>query len=109
MLSRQWFYPPAGADEMIDLIAKTFISKGSEVVLAEITFPRYLSTSQMMGAALKIVPMDNLAYDLAAFKKAVTPDTRLVWLCNPNKPHRFFFQRGRNSPICLEFIPPETL
>ncbi len=100
--------PTCGADEMIDLIAKTFISKGSEVVLAEITFPRYLSTSQMMGAALKIVPMDNLAYDLAAFKKAVTPDTRLVWLCNPNNPTGSFFSEDEFADL-LEFIPPETL
>ena len=32
--------PTCGSDEMVDLIAKTFIDQGSEVVMAEVTFPR---------------------------------------------------------------------
>lgn len=100
--------PTCGADEMIDLIAKTFISQGSEVVLAEITFPRYISTSRMMGADLKIVPMQGLAYDLDGFKKAINPNTRLVWLCNPNNPTGSFFSQEELADL-LENTPAETL
>jgi len=100
--------PTCGSDEMVDLIAKTFIDQGSEVVLAEVTFPRYFSTSQMMGADLKIVPMKDMAYDIEGFKKVITPETRLVWLCNPNNPTGSFFTRGELIDL-LEFISPETL
>ncbi len=100
--------PTCGSDEMVDLIAKTFIDPGSEVVMAEVTFPRYLSTSQMMGANLKIVPMKNMAYDLEGFRRAITPQTRLVWLCNPNNPTGSFFTRDELIRL-LESISPETL
>jgi histidinol-phosphate aminotransferase len=100
--------PTCGSDEMVDLIAKTFIDQGSEVVMAEVTFPRYFSTSMMMGADLKIVPMKNMAYDLEGFKRVITPETRLVWLCNPNNPTGSFFSRSELVDI-MEFISPETL
>ncbi|HHY14789.1 MAG TPA: histidinol-phosphate transaminase [Firmicutes bacterium] len=100
--------PTSGADEMLDLIAKTFIEQGSEVVLAQVTFPRYLSTSQMMGAELKIVPMRGLAYDAAAFKRAITPETRLVWLCNPNNPTGSYLSRTELEDL-LAAVSPETL
>ncbi len=104
--------PTSGADEMLDLIAKTFIEQGSEVVLAQVTFPRYLSTSQMMGAELKIVPpMRGLAYDAAAFKRAITPETRLVWLCNPpnNPPTGSYLSRTELEDLLAAVSPPETL
>jgi histidinol-phosphate aminotransferase len=100
--------PTCGSDEMVDLIAKTFIDRGSEVVLAEVTFPRYVSTSMMMGASLKIVPMKNMAYDLEGFKKVITPETRLIWLCNPNNPTGSFFSRNELIDL-LEYVSPETL
>ena len=104
----QMVLPTCGSDEMVDLIAKTFIGPESEVVMAEVTFPRYFSTSQMMGADLKIVPMKNLAFDLEGFKKVITPETRVVWLCNPNNPTGSFFSREELVDI-MEFISPETL
>jgi histidinol-phosphate aminotransferase len=92
-ISPEMILPTCGSDEMIDLIAKTFIDKGSEVVMAEITFPRYYVTSMMMGASIKKIPMKNLACDIAGFKKAINPNTRLVWLCNPNNPTGTFFSK----------------
>ncbi len=100
--------PTCGSDEMVDLIAKTFIDPGSEVVMAEVTFPRYFSTSKMMGANLQIVPMKNMAFDLEGFKQVITPETRLVWLCNPNNPTGSFITRDELRDV-MEFISPETL
>ncbi|NMB01043.1 MAG: histidinol-phosphate transaminase [Firmicutes bacterium] len=100
--------PTCGSDEMVDLIAKTFIDPGSEVVMAEVTFPRYFSTSQMMGANLKIVPMKDLAYNLEGFKRVISPKTRLVWLCNPNNPTGSYFSSQELAEL-LETISPETV
>lgn len=107
-VSSDMVLPTCGSDEMVDLIAKTFIDQGSEVVLAELTFPRYYSTSQMMGADLKLVPMKNLGYDLEGFKKVITPQTRLIWLCNPNNPTGSYFSRQELVEL-LELVSPETL
>lgn len=100
--------PTCGSDEMVDLISKTFLDQGSQVVMAEVTFPRYFSTAKMMGAELVIVPMKDMAYDLEGFKKSITPETRMVWLCNPNNPTGSFFTRAELEDL-MQHISAETL
>lgn len=100
--------PSCGSDEMIDLIAKTFINKGDEVVMADITFPRYSITSQMMGANIRQVPLKNMRFDVEGFKKAVTANTKIVWLCNPNNPTGTFITEAELLDL-LEAVPETTL
>ncbi|KUO75895.1 MAG: histidinol-phosphate aminotransferase [Clostridia bacterium BRH_c25] len=107
-ISVEMVLPTCGSDEMIDLIAKTFIGKDDEVVMADITFPRYSATSQMMGASIKIVPLRNLTNDIEGIIKAVNENTRVVWLCNPNNPTGTIFS-GRKLVELMEAIPPTTL
>lgn len=85
-ISTDEILPSSGSDEMIDLIAKTFINKGDEIIMADITFPRYIATTKMMGGIPKIVPLKNYTYDLDGMLKAITDKTKLIWLCNPNNP-----------------------
>ncbi|NLM03539.1 MAG: histidinol-phosphate transaminase [Clostridiales bacterium] len=92
--------PSSGSDEMIDSISKTFLDKGDEVILADITFPRYMSTTKLMGATPVIVPLKDFTYDLEGMKKAVTDKTRLIWLCNPNNPTGTMF----NEDILVSFL-----
>lgn len=100
--------PTCGSDEMVDLIAKTFIEKGDEVVMADVTFPRYYATSQMMGAVIKKIPLKNLKYDIEGFKAAINPNTKVVWLCNPNNPTGTIFSEAELVEL-LEKVSPETL
>lgn len=76
----------SGLDEMIDLLAKTFFKKDDEVIMADVTFPRYISTTMMMGAKPVKVPLVNWTYDLEGMLNAITEKTKLIWLCNPNNP-----------------------
>lgn len=76
----------SGLDEMIDLLAKTFFKKDDEAIMADVTFPRYIATTMMMGAKPVIVPLVNWTYDLEGMVKAITDKTKLIWLCNPNNP-----------------------
>lgn len=78
--------PSSGSDEMVDQISKTFIQEGDEVIMADITFPRYISTCKMMGGTPVVVPLKNHTYDLDGMKAKITDKTRLIWLCNPNNP-----------------------
>ncbi|MFZ5353616.1 MAG: histidinol-phosphate transaminase [Bacillota bacterium] len=107
-VSSDMVLPTCGSDEMVDLIAKTFIEKNDKVIMADITFPRYYITSQMMGANIVKIPIKNLSYDIEGFKKAVTPDTKLVWLCNPNNPTGTMFTKKELEEL-LEVIPSTTL
>jgi histidinol-phosphate aminotransferase len=107
-ISTDMILPTCGSDEMLDLIAKTFIGKGDEVVMADITFSRYAATSQMMGAVIKQIPLKNLAYDIESFKKTVNKNTKVVWLCNPNNPTGTIFSEKELISL-MDVVSPTTL
>ena len=92
--------PSSGSDEMVDQISKTFVNEGDEVIVANVTFPRYLSTAIMMGGTPVVVPLKDFTYDLDAMKKAITPKTKLIWLCNPNNPTGTMFI----EKVLLDFL-----
>lgn len=78
--------PSGGSDEMIDLIAKAYISKDDEVIMADITFPRYIQTTEMMGGTPVIVPLKDFTFDLDGILSKITNKTKIIWICNPNNP-----------------------
>ncbi|TLF43892.1 histidinol-phosphate transaminase [Lacticaseibacillus zeae] len=77
-----------GLDEVIALIARTFLEPGDEVVEAWPTFSEYRLHAEIEGAKVVDVPIQSETgnFDLAAMVQAITPRTKLVWLCNPNNP-----------------------
>ncbi len=78
--------PSSGSDEMIDLISKAYINPGDEVIMADITFPRYIQTAKIMSGAPVIVPLKDLKFDLDAMLDKITDKTKIIWICNPNNP-----------------------
>ncbi|MFQ3661369.1 MAG: histidinol-phosphate transaminase [Chloroflexaceae bacterium] len=75
-----------GSDELILLLCLAFLEAGDEVVLAEGTFISYLLRTLEMGATPVRVPLRAYTYDLEGMAAAITPRTRLVFVCNPNNP-----------------------
>jgi histidinol-phosphate aminotransferase len=77
----------AGADEILELLAKVLLGPGDEAVFAWPSFAMYPVIVQGMGAQSKRVPLDgNLVHDLPAMAAAIGERTRLVFVCNPNNP-----------------------
>ncbi|ULA65660.1 MAG: Histidinol-phosphate aminotransferase [Nitrospira sp.] len=75
-----------GSDEVLGLLARTFLAPGDEAVMADQTFVIYkMEVTAAHGKAV-IVPLINWTHDLDGMAKAITPKTRLVFLCNPNNP-----------------------
>ncbi|GAB4430775.1 MAG: histidinol-phosphate transaminase [Chloroflexi bacterium OHK40] len=75
-----------GSDELILLLCLAFLNIGDEVVMAEGTFISYLLRTLELGARPVRVPLRDHAHDLPAMAAALTPRTRLVFVCNPNNP-----------------------
>jgi histidinol-phosphate aminotransferase len=76
-----------GGDEILELIAKTLMGPGDEVVYGWPSFAMYPIVIQGMGATGVPVPLDgDFVHDLDAMAAAVTDRTSLVMLCNPNNP-----------------------
>jgi histidinol-phosphate aminotransferase len=76
-----------GGDEILELVVKCVLGPGDECVFAWPSFAMYPIVVRGMGATPVTVPLDeNLVHDLGAMRRAITPRTRLVFVCNPNNP-----------------------
>ena len=79
----------AGADEVLDIIAKTFLSAGSVSVVPVPTYSMYAVLSDQRDARLESVarlgPEAGYALDVDAMTAAL-PGAAVVWLCAPNNP-----------------------
>lgn len=75
-----------GSDELLKLLAETFLNPGDEIVLPEPTFSEYEFTAKIMGGVCAAVPLANFTHDLPAMLKAITNRTKIVYICNPNNP-----------------------
>jgi histidinol-phosphate aminotransferase len=75
-----------GSDEMVLLLCMAFLREGDDVVMAEGTFISYLLRTLAMGARPVRVPLHTYTHNLDALAGAITPQTRLLFVCNPNNP-----------------------
>ncbi|HYI23225.1 MAG TPA: histidinol-phosphate transaminase [Candidatus Limnocylindrales bacterium] len=79
----------AGADEVIDLVAKAFLPAGSAAIVPIPTYSMYGVFTTHRAA--RIVPVARLSaehgfgLDVPAMIAAL-PEVSVVWLCNPNNP-----------------------
>lgn len=76
-----------GSDELIVLALRAFVDEGDEVVVATPTFLIYEIASKIQGAKVKTVPTRYFKYDLKAMKKAITKNTKIVFMANPDNPN----------------------
>jgi histidinol-phosphate aminotransferase len=75
-----------GSDEILGLLARTFLAPGDEAVMADHTFVIYkMEVKAAHGVAIEI-PLRNGRHDLAAMTDAITMKTKLLFVCNPNNP-----------------------
>lgn len=75
-----------GSNEIIEFCGHAFLKPGVEIVTARHAFAVYYLMAQLFGA--KTVEVDDPGYkhDLPAMLDAITPQTRIVFIANPNNP-----------------------
>ena len=76
----------AGSNEIFYRLCDLFAGPGTEVLVGEYAFISYRISAMLAGATVVSVPMPALQHDLQAMLDAVTPQTRLVFIPNPNNP-----------------------
>ena len=78
----------AGADEILDMVAKVFVDNGDWVVTTTPTYAMYpIVTAQMGGRVADVPRRADFSIDADAIVTAVCAyDAKIVWLCNPNNP-----------------------
>ena len=75
-----------GSDEILGMLARTFLSPGDEAVMADQTFVIYKMEVMAAHGKAVTVPLKQWRHDLSAMAAAITASTRLLFLCNPNNP-----------------------
>jgi 1L-myo-inositol 1-phosphate cytidylyltransferase len=77
----------SGSTELIDLVIRTFVAPGEEVLLSVPTFSMYEARTRAVGGIPVLVPMtDEHCHDLSGLIHAVTERTKVIFLCTPNNP-----------------------
>jgi histidinol-phosphate aminotransferase len=75
-----------GTCELLYLLAHALLERGDEAVLAAPSFTSYRDVIDIRGAVPVAVPLRDHTHDLDAMAAAVTPKTKLIFVCNPNNP-----------------------
>lgn len=75
-----------GSNEIIEFIGHALMRPGVDVVVSEFCFAIYPIMTRMFGANLITVPAKGLGHDIPAMLRAITPQTRVLFVANPNNP-----------------------
>lgn len=97
-----------GSNDVLDLIARVFLAPGRSAVFAQHAFAVYPLATLSTGAELIATPAKNYGHDLAAMRAAIRPDTRIVWIANPNNPTGNFLPYA-DVRAFLESVPKEVI
>ena len=75
-----------GSNEIIELLCHSFLNPKAELIAAEHAFVVYKLMATLFGAKYVEVPDPGFVHDLEGMADAITADTRLVFIANPNNP-----------------------
>jgi histidinol-phosphate aminotransferase len=75
-----------GSNEIIEFLVKAFVREGDEVITSHPSFLMYQKFVQVRGGVNHVVPLREMTHDLEQIRALVSPQTRLIFLDNPNNP-----------------------
>jgi histidinol-phosphate aminotransferase len=91
-IAEHWGLTPAhvlvgnGSMHILELICKTFVNDGEKVVTGHPSFRVFNGLVRAAGGHWIGVPLREHLHDLEAMAAAITPDTKIMIVCNPNNP-----------------------
>ena len=89
-----------GSNDVLELVARCFLSPAAEAVFSEHAFAVYPIVTQAVGATARVAPAHDgsrgprYGHDLQAMAERITPATRVVFIANPNNPTGTYLSRG---------------
>jgi histidinol-phosphate aminotransferase len=98
----------AGSDEILNLLAHTYLAQGDEAISTTHGFLVYPIATMANGATNVVAPETNFTADVDAILARVTPRTKLIWLANPNNPTGTYLPFDEVKRLRAE-LPPQVL
>ncbi len=99
-----WLTLGNGSNDILELAAHALVEPGQSIVYAEYSFAVYALATQEIGARAIEVPARDYGHDLDAMAAAIAPDTRLVFIANPNNPTGTFLPAAQIEAF-LQQVP----
>ena len=75
-----------GSNEIIEFVAHALLGPGTNIVVSQYCFAIYPIVAHLTGADCIAVPAKDYGHNLPAMREAITPDTSIVFVANPNNP-----------------------
>ena len=92
-----WLLATNGSDQGIDIVLRAFLTQGDEMVVARPEFAMFGNIANLLGARIVGVPYgDRFQFPYDTFHEAISSDTRLIVIINPNNP--------TGTPVTLDYI-----
>src|SRR3569623_1972130 len=105
---QDWITLGNGSNDILELAARAFVQPGQSVVYAQYSFAVYPLATQAVGARAILVPAKDFGHDLPAMAQAIVPDTRLIFIANPNNPTGTFLAAAEIEAF-LKKVPPHVV
>lgn len=101
--------PGNGSNELIDLICRTYASPDEHAIFGVPSFVCYQLGLTAANVPFDAVPLrDHLAWDVDALLAAVKPQTKLLFVANPNNPTGAYVGRAELERLVRE-LPEQVL
>lgn len=98
-----------GSEGIMGYICRAFLQEGDEVVTATNTFIGFLILAKSVGANLVQVPRKaDYKYDVEAMAKRITPDTKVVYIANPDNPTGTYITKSEFD-FLMKHVSPHTI
>jgi histidinol-phosphate aminotransferase len=113
-IARRYGIPPAhiavgcGSVGVTQQLLQAVAEPGGEVLYAWRSFEAYPRLVQLAGAAELLVPLQDETHHLPAMAAAITPRTRVIFVCNPNNPTGTVVHRAELEDF-IDRVPPDCL
>jgi histidinol-phosphate aminotransferase len=96
-----------GSNDLLEMAASVFLAPGRSAVYSQHAFAVYPLATQARGARSIVVPAKDYGHDLQAMLAAIAPDTRVVFIANPNNPTGTFASGGELEAF-IALLPREV-
>ena len=97
-----------GSNDILELVSQAFLAPGLSAVYSRHAFAVYPLATNARGARGIEVAAKNFGHDLDAMAVAIRPETRVVFVANPNNPTGTFLG-GAELEAFLEGVPRHVL
>src|SRR5690606_1372393 len=96
-----------GSNDILEIAARALLRPGVSAVYSAHAFAVYPLATQASGARPIVVPARHYGHDLEAMAAAIAPDTRVVFIANPNNPTGTFAPAAEVA-ACLQGVPNDV-